>query len=1424
MASSPIERSDPVTDKDTLLMQHYNQPEDDSVNDFDANQQKREKFNQPKDNPMVTFYCDFHKKVFKLTSQNVNQHFETHEEETLLLSDYDKVEGSRLMDVYEKSFDDDALVMDPFEQENLRDIVDLVRVGGSLKEQAKVIISFKIMFESIDHEFPQFTWMSMPQFQVNRNELGLENKIQEKGKVFLQSLLDLDSIEDSGSGWVYLGMSKISIKVIRSAKFGCNEIPFEHSDKIMALVKKRILYNPGGEVRCFQKCVSHFLQDNYTHQEIPWNAVEKDNLKETVTLQEIEKWSLKCSFLKIQIFALTKGKSNLYNIHPIFISNSKSYKCEISLLAVYNENNNNIAHFMRILDIGKLFRQTNFKGSHKKYKICQYCYNFNSDREHVLDRHELNCLENPNSTRNDKISSERIVFPAEKTYLKCRNERCRNPPNWIGFLDFETVNQSVDDWGLIVEVCPTHRLKGKKSCDCSFTSSSDKIKSLSYNLLILDFHDKDVIYENFYIQKLESDPDAGQHLAQILVELAYAFTLLHQINYPIEMTALQQIEHNLTTHCELCHREFAPKINQQDLLKNIGHGNLEGIKIPCKVADHRHHKKGTNFLRTLCSKCNLAIQSKRQEIPILCHNFSRFDHVFLLKFLNKNWKNKTHVVAKSSNHIMSVFAPPFVLKDSLKFLSGSLDSNVELLKESCYVTCVNCTKDNPCDSCQHQTLTNFLKNFETISKSDMSMVNGIFCAERFQDNLKKAAFPYSVLSSYEDLKNMVEFPSYETFYSIIKNKNVEMEEYKTAKRYFEKYCSNMLDFLELYNRLDCHLLYSCWTAMSTILQSNFELYPENFHTLPAYSFEVAKLALRQEEDELETCIELFDEDNKDIYFKAMDNIRGGIVMSNCKFKLDSSFQDFLVESQNIESEYVSNYKELVYIDATNLYGYSLSSLLPYKDYERFPTELVTELNETLAMDSFANKIDLLDVYLPDDSSKGYAFDIKIINIPEYLNEFPPFFTPQQVKPTNLSMHDLNQYESIYGKSFGGSKGKTLLPILDHHRSYFTHYRNMKEAVKLGVQLKILGGIMFDQKHLFKSYLETLSKLRSETKNPVYKRAFKLQSNSLFGKTLQNPLSYANDYHFYHTQDLESENLNVITSKITERNYKNKPFLFKDMKILDKDFFMVQTQRLQVEASNCPLIAFCVLELAKLRNLSFYWKMKKISPSTELLYCDTDSFILACSKYWYSEMGKIKEDFDFFDAPDYMKNKLGLTPAYMLSKKGEIGRYKIETKQDSILMGLIAMQKKAYCLLILKEHKCDNCAYGSVCKDKKIYELQGNSTAKRLDTQQLKFQTYLDALRSIKVSAQLKCKFEQRDKNLYFVMKRYKSLNSFDVSNFTKNCGIHNVPFSTRNLSNYFCRDPFCKELIQPVLRTLSQKIDDLMGKKFYFLNGKLCIV
>ena len=88
------------------------------------------------------------------------------------------------------------------------------------------------------------------------------------------------------------------------------------------------------------------------------------------------------------------------------------------------------------------------------------------------------------------------------------------------------------------------------------------------------------------------------------------------------------------------------------------------------------------------------------------------------------------------------------------------------------------------------------------------------------------------------------------------------------------------------------------------------------------------------------------------------------------------------------------------------------------------------------MDSFTNKITLLETLLPDDDSKGYAFDVKIISIPEYLYEFPPFFAHKKVSPRNLSAHDLNQYKTLYGQSFGGSKGETLYHIRWKHYIIF----------------------------------------------------------------------------------------------------------------------------------------------------------------------------------------------------------------------------------------------------------------------------------------------------------------------------------------------------------------------------------------------------
>ena len=59
------------------------------------------------------------------------------------------------------------------------------------------------------------------------------------------------------------------------------------------------------------------------------------------------------------------------------------------------------------------------------------------------------------------------------------------------------------------------------------------------------------------------------------------------------------------------------------------------------------------------------------------------------------------------------------------------------------------------------------------------------------------------------------------------------------------------------------------------------------------------------DNDTNTCIELFNEENKDIYIKSQENIRGGVVLVNSKFEIDGRFKKYWVSSQE-------NYDELVY--------------------------------------------------------------------------------------------------------------------------------------------------------------------------------------------------------------------------------------------------------------------------------------------------------------------------------------------------------------------------------------------------------------------------------------------------------------------------------------------------------------------------------
>ena len=1406
-----------------------------------------------KTHSFFNFTCWVCKRNFNMSQSNMMSHFQLHEKSILLRTGYTKLINNKLFTIFEKNFDDEWPIT-VFCGDILDDLTDIVRVSTFLKKRLVVQIRCKLWYvpsPSSEFNVPKFVWLTLPNIQFEWNDLNVKRKIYNMGEQFMNSFLEQTNIEDSGSGFVYYATSNISIKCIQNSKIGCF-LPDQnkYSELLQCLTSKKIIFNPLCDSFCLRECLSSFsIKSNQN--------IKLDNKlfdQPYVTFFDFENWDQQEMNFGLRLLILNEDKFEF--ALPIFLSPEFHTKnIQINLLVVPNINNS--AHFVLILNLNSFLRSLkNFnceKTTKKTTYFCQFCLQKCSFHYSVISQHQKFCLSNPMSNHSERGMHDMIEFKDEKTFLKCSNKG-RDPPNWIGFLDFETIASSFNN--INSNVCLKHS-ENILSCKCSFTLKGEPLKSLSYSFMIADFNTNEILVEIFYIPKNAFDLSAAEHFVLTLKKIAYAFQIINEINYPIKMSEVEKTFHEKQTHCQHCKIKFSKSVPSKkksyqlkDLINDhyLERAKTISINAATKTSHHIHHLKESNFMATICSKCNLKIQSRYQQIPIFCHNFSRFDHVLIIKELCKLWPKQIRMIPKSLNNIIAIFANPFELKDSLNFLSGSLDENVSIVKKSCEMRCDMCKNGNQCKRCKIRTEHKFKDIFPTIYASDLSKVNGVTNMKKFLDNLEKFVFPYSILYCYNDLKIMTSFPQKDKFDTLLLQKQeIDQNEYLLAKNYFELYCDNMYDFLKVYNSLDTHLLFSVWRVMSKTLSSQFGFYLERFSSLPGYSLEVAKSFCPHSHLLEHTCIELFTEHNKDIYFKSLENIRGGVVVVNSRFELDNRLAKFIDinseekkiglerfenterhEKTEFEKQDELNIEELLYLDATNLYGYCLSSLLPCGRYEPVSGRFLETLNKIIKFTNIENKCKTLDVILPDDSPVGFAFEIRIVFIPKRLHEFPPFFAQQSVKSTDLSEVDKECYKKIEGKEYQGNRHKRLLPLLRRGESTFCHYKQLKEAIKHGVIVDVISGISFTQKYLFRDYIAILAKLRANTMNVAHARSFKLLSNALFGKLLQSVIKYNRNFFFFFVNDLESTNAARINELIQERHRGGRKKILKDIRILDDDFFAIETQNDKVEANNCPLIAFSILEIAKARNFSFFWRMKNSSPNTKMLYCDTDSFIIKCPKAWYKEVQKIKDEFDFSKAAFKFSDLMNISYEEKHKNEGVIGKYKSEIDKDSILMGYIALQKKCYCLLILKMYICPVCQkYTSICKcevtnyqGKTLYYIVDNPTAKGKHVNQLSFYTYLESMLFNEWKTETRVKISQERKKLFFSFMKYKSIICFDDSNFSLDCGIHNVPFSNVNQIFNKCSEKNCKFSFK-YLSYLYKNLETLKKELFFFENGML---
>ena len=198
-----------------------------------------------------------------------------------------------------------------------------------------------------------------------------------------------------------------------------------------------------------------------------------------------------------------------------------------------------------------------------------------------------------------------------------------------------------------------------------------------------------------------------------------------------------------------------------------------------------------------------------------------------------------------------------------------------------------------------------------------------------------------------------------------------------------------------------------------------------------------------------------------------DNIRGGV---------SSVMGDRYVKS--------TDNKWILYIDANNLYGHSMSEPLPY-DKIKF--------DDDIKLDDILNT--------PDDSDIGYFIEVDLkytVNIKEKTKNFPFAPVNKKTDPDNYNDYMKEIKPDTYIQS------SKLICDWSDKKNCLIHYRMLKFYMKQGMIIeKIHSVISFKQSKWLEKYINFNTQKRNKAKNDFEKDFYKLLNNAFYGKTMEN---------------------------------------------------------------------------------------------------------------------------------------------------------------------------------------------------------------------------------------------------------------------------------------------------------------------------------
>ena len=277
---------------------------------------------------------------------------------------------------------------------------------------------------------------------------------------------------------------------------------------------------------------------------------------------------------------------------------------------------------------------------------------------------------------------------------------------------------------------------------------------------------------------------------------------------------------------------------------------------------------------------------------------------------------------------------------------------------------------------------------------------------------------------------------------------------------------------------------------------------------------------------------------------------------------------------------------LKYIDANNLYGWSMMQKMPYGDFQWMDTAEYSKLDakkkngDRAAIKFFLTHKCIVDVdleYTDECKLKTYKYPL----------------APESKK---VKDEDLSEWQKTYKNDNHIPTSKKLILDLYDKNNYIVHERVLQTYIRLGIKTKKFNKLLvFKEESWLKPYIEFNTAQRTIATTDFEKDIYKLMNNSFFGKTCENLRNRSNT-----TIETDAETVMRLHRKC---NYVNEI-------IFSEDVTAIQMRKTSIYFNKPIFIGMVVLDEAKRCMYElFYNRMLKIWPNAKLIGGDTDSLIL-----------------------------------------------------------------------------------------------------------------------------------------------------------------------------------------------------------------------